>query len=59
MRAKTDAGLPVQFYVVSGPARIDPIDNTTLNYLKVPPRAKFPLRVVIGAYQSDAFRSRK
>jgi hypothetical protein len=51
LRAWTDAGLPVQFYVVSGPVQIDPIDNTRLNILQAPPRAKYPVRVIIGAYQ--------
>jgi hypothetical protein len=51
LQATTDAGLPVQFYVVSGPVRIDPSDNTKLNVLSAPPRAAFPLRAIIGAYQ--------
>lgn len=50
LHATSDAGLPVQFYVVSGPVKLA-ADNTTLEFLPVPPRAKFPVRVVIGAYQ--------
>ena len=50
LRATSDAGLPVQFYVVSGPVKLAE-DNATLEFLPVPPRAKFPVRVVIGAYQ--------
>lgn len=51
LQASTDAGLPVQFYVVSRPVQIDPNDNTVLRFFKAPPRSKFPIRVIIGAYQ--------
>jgi len=50
LHATSDAGLPVQFYVVSGPVKLAE-DNTTLEFLPVPPRAKFPVRVVVGAFQ--------
>ncbi|HEU6449362.1 MAG TPA: hypothetical protein VFV23_13075 [Verrucomicrobiae bacterium] len=50
LRATSDAGLPVQFYVVSGPVKLAD-DNRTLEFLPVPPRAKFPVRVVIGVFQ--------
>jgi hypothetical protein len=49
--ATTDAGLPVQFYVVSGPAELDEQDNTLLKFVPAPPRSKFPIKVIIGAYQ--------
>ena len=51
LSATSDAGLPVQFFVVSGPVQIDPRDNTKLNILQAPPRTKYPVRVIIGAYQ--------
>jgi hypothetical protein len=50
LHAISDAGLPVQFYVISGPVRLKD-DNRTLEFLPIPPRSKFPVRVVIGAYQ--------
>lgn len=50
LRATSDAGLPVQFFVVSGPARLAD-DDATLEFLPVPPRGKFPVRVIVGAYQ--------
>ncbi|HEX9046761.1 MAG TPA: hypothetical protein VF988_07025, partial [Verrucomicrobiae bacterium] len=50
LRATSDAGLPVQFYVVSGPVKLTD-DNRALEFLPLPPRAKYPARVIIGAYQ--------
>jgi len=50
LHARSDAGLPVQFYAVSGSVILSE-DNTTLELLPPPPRTKFPMRVVIGAYQ--------
>lgn len=50
LHATSDAGLPVQLYVISGPVRLRD-DSTTLELLPIPPRAKFPVRVVLGAYQ--------
>lgn len=48
LKATSDSGLPVRFYVESGPARIE---NDTLVLADVPARASFPLRVVVVAYQ--------
>jgi len=50
LHASSGSGLPVQFYVVSGPVVLKD-DNTTLQFLPIPPRTKFPMRVVVGAYQ--------
>ncbi|MBW8780594.1 MAG: hypothetical protein JF599_01715 [Verrucomicrobia bacterium] len=49
--ATSDAGLPVQFYVISGPVELKEDDNATLRLLPLPPRAKFPVKVILGAYQ--------
>jgi hypothetical protein len=49
LSARSDAGLPVQFYVVSGPVELK--DDDTLVFHPPPPRAKYPLRVIVGAYQ--------
>ncbi|MCW3062635.1 MAG: hypothetical protein JWQ02_4456 [Capsulimonas sp.] len=50
LNATSDAGLPVQLYVISGPVRLRD-DNRTLEFLPIPPRSKFPVHVVLGAYQ--------
>ena len=46
--ATSDAGLPVFFYVREGPAVMD---GNTLKFTKIPPRAKFPLKVTVVAWQ--------
>ena len=50
LHASSDAGLPVPFYVLSGPVKLAD-DNATLEFLPLPPRASFPMRVIIGADQ--------
>lgn len=49
LRATADSGLPVQYYVVSGP--VDVADDGTVTLLSVPPASKFPVKATIGAYQ--------
>ena len=48
LSATSTSGLPVQFYVESGPALID---GNTLRLLPVPPRSRYPVRVIVSAYQ--------
>lgn len=48
LNANSDSGLPVAYFVASGPAVID---NGALRITGIPPRAKFPLSVTVGAYQ--------
>lgn len=48
LRATSDSGLPVGFFVREGPAEID---GDVLRFTSIPPRAKFPVKVTIGAYQ--------
>jgi hypothetical protein len=48
LEAKASSGLPVQFFMVSGPARIE---GDTLTFENIPARAKFPVRVLISAFQ--------
>ncbi len=50
LQATTSANLPVQFWVLSGPVELMD-DNTTLKFLPIPPNSRFPVRVIIGAYQ--------
>jgi hypothetical protein len=47
--AAVESGMPVQFFVVSGPAEVK--DDDTLLFLPIPPRSRYPVRVVVGAYQ--------
>ncbi len=49
LKATSDSGLPVQFFVVSGPVEWKGDDS--LELLPIPPCSKFPVRVIIGAYQ--------
>lgn len=46
--AKTDAGLPVRFFVVVGPAVVQ---GDKLVFTKIPPRTKFPISVTVAAWQ--------
>ena len=46
--ATSDSGLPVEFYVVAGPAVIE---NKKLIFTKIPPRTKFPVAVTVAAWQ--------
>lgn len=48
LSARSSSGLPVRFAVIEGPVRLK--DNT-LTLTKIPPRAKFPIRVTVTAYQ--------
>ena len=48
LHAVASSGLPVQFFVISGPVRLR---GNTLVQTRIPPRAKFPMRVLVGAYQ--------
>jgi acetyl esterase/lipase len=48
LRATSDAALPVEFCVVSGPAEIA---GDTLTFTPVPPRTKWPVTVRVAAWQ--------
>jgi hypothetical protein len=48
LSARASSGLPVQYYVVSGPAEID---GDTLTLTTIPPRSRYPVRVLVAAYQ--------
>ena len=49
LSAKSSAGLPVFYYVREGPAVIE--NDRTLRLTDVPPRAKFPVKVTVVAWQ--------
>lgn len=48
LKATSSSGLPVGFFVREGPAEMD---GDTLTFTAIPPRAKFPVKVTVGAYQ--------
>ena len=48
LTATSDSGLPVEYYVERGPAVID---GSNLKILPLPPRAKYPVKVTVVAYQ--------
>jgi hypothetical protein len=48
LKAHASSGLPVQFYVESGPAVVE---GYHLRLLPIPPRVHYPVRVIVSAYQ--------
>ncbi|MGB3065557.1 hypothetical protein [Sphingobacterium thalpophilum] len=48
LQASTDAGLPVAYYVKAGPATIQ---GDRLKLTAIPPRAKYPIKVSVTAWQ--------
>lgn len=48
LTAKSDAGLPVEFFVVSGPAVVK---GGRLVFTSIPPRTRFPVEVTVAAWQ--------
>lgn len=48
LHATSDAGVPVYYYVLEGPARVE---GNTLVFTAIPPKAKYPVRVTVVAWQ--------
>jgi hypothetical protein len=48
LTATSDAGTKVYYYVLAGPAEID---GDVLKFTRIPPRAKFPVKVTVVAWQ--------
>lgn len=48
LQAHSDCGLPVSFYVESGPARID---GNRLIFTAIPPKSRYPVCVTVTAWQ--------
>jgi hypothetical protein len=48
LNATSSAGVPVYYYVCEGPAEVD---GNLLKFMPIPPRAKFPVRVTVVAWQ--------
>ncbi len=54
--ATSDAGLKVYYYVREGPAEVD---GDTLKFTPIPPRAKYPVKVTVVAWQHGLSGERK
>jgi hypothetical protein len=48
LKATSDSGMKVGFYVREGPAEVD---GNVLKFTRIPPRAKFPVKVTVVAWQ--------
>jgi hypothetical protein len=48
LNATSDAGTKVYYYVLAGPAEVD---GDRLKFTPIPPRAKFPVKVTVVAWQ--------
>jgi hypothetical protein len=48
LNAKSDADVPVYFYVREGPAELE---GDALKFTTIPPRAKYPVKVTVVAWQ--------
>lgn len=48
MIASTNSGMPVQYYILGGPAVIQ---GNRIIFTKIPPRCKFPVKVTVVAWQ--------
>ena len=48
LNATSDSGLPVSYYIKGGPAVIE---KNKLLFSAIPPKAKYPLKVTVVAYQ--------
>lgn len=48
MIASTNSGMPVQYYILEGPAEIQ---GNRIIFTKIPPRSKFPVKVTVVAWQ--------
>lgn len=47
LTAAADSGLPVEFFVVSGPAKVK---DGRLEFTAIPPRSRFPVDVTVAAW---------
>ncbi len=56
LTASSDAGLPVDFFIVSGPATVR---GDRLEFTTIPPRSRFPVEVTVAAWQWGRHRDPK
>jgi hypothetical protein len=48
LKAVSDAGMPVYYYVLEGPAEIK---GNRLFFTNIPPRSRYPVKVTVVAWQ--------
>lgn len=48
LRATSDCGLPIHYYIKEGPAEID---GNRIRFTAIPPRASYPIKVTVVAWQ--------
>ena len=48
LKATSDSGLPVRFFVISGPAQIE---GSSLVFRQFPSASRLPIKVIVAAYQ--------
>ena len=48
LKATSDCGLPVSYYIKEGPAEIE---GDQIVFTPIPPRSKFPVKVTVVAWQ--------
>lgn len=48
LHAKSDSGLPVDYYVTTGPAYVE---NGIMKFTPIPAKTKYPVKVTVVAYQ--------
>ena len=48
LNAVSDAGVPVYYYVLEGPAELN---GNKLSFTRIPPKTKFPVKVTVVAWQ--------
>lgn len=48
LHAASTSGLPVAFYVREGPAQVK---GNRVYFTKMPPRSKFPVKIIVVAWQ--------
>ena len=48
LKATSDYGLPVSYYIKEGPAEIE---GDQIVFTPIPPRSKFPVKVTVVAWQ--------
>ncbi|HEY4786987.1 MAG TPA: hypothetical protein VIH57_13105 [Bacteroidales bacterium] len=49
LKAKTDSGMPVYYYIQEGPAEI--VNGNQMVFNKIPPRSKYPMKITVIAWQ--------
>jgi hypothetical protein len=56
LKARSTAGVPVYYYILEGPVFVE---GSLLQFTKIPPKAKYPVKVTVIAWQYGMNGSRK